>query len=151
MYVGPRSCTQRRICLRCMAQESQIAHVWADGVPDQDMAYYEIVLHQLMSRAQQNKDAFDDIQSLEQQLRQNLQMNRRYGDTDTSRVERNRILDQLEKLAWTTLKRSLSDLNFIISSNRDPLGRYQVFEKKSGKPAKVCDRCGELHVLEVGS
>ncbi len=57
-----------------------------------------------------NHTRYLDALSFQDQLRQNLAAARRYGDTDTLRADRNRIVDQLNALSLETLKTGLSAL-----------------------------------------
>jgi WD40 repeat protein len=72
-------------------------------------SHYERGLKRLMASLQ-NQAAHIEALSFEQQLWENINLTRRYGDTEERRARRNEILDLLNQLTLQEIGRSFNDL-----------------------------------------
>jgi tetratricopeptide (TPR) repeat protein len=77
---------------------------------DRPDIYYETGLLQLLERIGQEHPSYQEALVYQQRLHDNFALSRLYGDTETLRAERSKIVDGLNRLALSTLGISFNEL-----------------------------------------
>jgi len=77
--------------------------------PD-SLSSYETGLGELLYQMGQDHPRYSETLGYEQRLREIIDRARRYGDTDTRKAERSEIIDQLNKLALSTIGTTFNKL-----------------------------------------
>ena len=77
---------------------------------DDALAYYEKGLDRLLEAVSRDSAGYGELLALEQRLRENIDLYRRYGDTETRRAERAQVVDGLNRLAVEEVGTSFNEL-----------------------------------------
>lgn len=114
---------------------------------------YEEGLKLLLERLESDLPSYHEALVLESRLRESISETRRYGDSENSRVERSKIIDQLNRLARQTIE---VDFNRLCQGCRAGLGAARlpsrlppmVFKALAPTP-NFCGRETELEKLST--
>jgi hypothetical protein len=75
---------------------------------------YEMGIQQLLQAIDPTHASYPDLLVYQQQLLENMRFATRYGDTETLRSDRNRVLDYLNQLTVSTLSISFNELSGLV-------------------------------------
>ena len=75
-----------------------------------EFAQYEVGIRRLLGQIDSDDSVYLDALTLEARLLENLVQSRQYGDTDTRRADRYRIIHELNRIALAELGTSFNEL-----------------------------------------
>jgi len=81
-----------------------------DVVQSDPYSHYELGLHRLLNKIDEEHPTYQEALVYQQRLSENIAKSRQYGDNDTRKTERSEIIDRLNELAAHALDISFSGL-----------------------------------------
>jgi hypothetical protein len=74
------------------------------------LQFYDIGLDRLLGQMSQAHQDYNDVLVYQARMWENIELTRKYGDTETRRADRAEIVDHLNVIALQALKKSFNDL-----------------------------------------